>query len=203
LPNENANARARKFVETTGAPRRLVDLELGTMDWSENPEVFEDLHELGKSLGVGDLKDVFVLLLGTFGVGKTRIATWLLRRAWDHLAPKSTSGLDFPRFFRVSDLAELRFRKHYGEDEDEDRREEARSALERCPLVVIDDVHRVAGYRGEEVFLEGVVEKRYDAELSTILTANELPREETRFADFLRYFRTYPIGGRSHRGLGL
>lgn len=192
--------RNRKFVETTGAPRRLAGLDLAEMDRVGNVEVLRALEDLGRDLAAGKVDDVFVLLLGTFGVGKTRIATWLLRMAWDFLAPRSTSGLDFPRFFRVSDLADLRFKKHFGEDEDEDRRDEARRALELAPLVVIDDVHRVAGYKGEEVFLEGVVEKRYDAELSTILTANELPGEGTRFADFLRYFKTYPIGGRSHRG---
>jgi DNA replication protein DnaC len=193
--------RTAKFARATGAPRRFAALELGDMDRDGNEAVLDSLAELGDRLAAGDLAEVFALLLGTFGVGKTRAAVWLLRRAYEHLAPLSLCGLDFPRFFRATDLAELRFKKHFGgEDEEEDRREEARDALERCPLVVVDDVHRVVGYKGEEVFLESVVEKRYDAELATVLTANELPAEGTRFADFLRYFRTYPIGGRSHRG---
>lgn len=192
--------RTRKFVETSGAPRRLAELELGDMDWDENRDVFEEIGQVGIRFERGQVADSSILLLGTFGVGKTRLATWLLRKAWGYFAERSTSTLDFPRFFRISDLAELRFKKHYDADEDEDRAEEARAAIASSPLVVIDDVHRVAGYRGEEVYLEGVVEKRYDAELSTILTANELPEEGSRFSDFIRYFRTYPIGGKSHRG---
>lgn len=194
--------RIRKFVETSGAPRRLAALELDEMDRSENGEIIGEIAEIGDRLAGGTSGEVFALLLGTFGVGKSRLATWLLRRSWEYWAPMSSSGLDFPRFFRISDLADLRFKKHFGGDDDEDeaRRDEARAALERSPLVVVDDVHRVAGYRGEEVYLESVVERRYDAELSTVLTANELPAEGSRFADFLRYFRTFPLIGKSFRG---
>lgn len=196
--------RTRKFVETSGAPRRFADVRIENLEPGENAEIFALVRELGRAFAEDfegrPVSTEFAVLLGTFGTGKTTLATWLLRRSWEYWAPKSTSSLDFPRFFRISDLAELRFRKHFDVDDDEDRREESRRALECAPVVVIDDVHRVAGYRGEEVFLESVVEKRYDNELSTILTANEMPAEDSRFADFLKYFRIFPLVGESHRG---
>jgi hypothetical protein len=199
----SGSERTRKFLETTGAPRRLTEFDPRKLDWGEAATDVAEVLALGDRLAKGEERDVSVALTGAFGVGKTLLAVHLLRRAWDFWfwSPRSTSRLDFPRFFRATDLAELRFKRNFGgEDDEEDRRGGEREALARAPLVVIDDVQRVAGYRGEEVYLETVLERRHDDRLATVLTANRLPEDDTRFADFLRYFEVFPINGESHRG---
>lgn len=178
----------------------MAEVDPAELDWGEAGEVVDDVLALGDRLSRGMDRDASVALTGSFGVGKTLLAVFLLRRSWEFWAPRSTSGLDFPRFLRATDLAELRFRRNFDADDEEDRREEAREALARSPLVVIDDVQRVAGYRGEEVYLESVIERRYDDRLATVLTANLLPSDDSRFADFLRYFEVFPIRGESRRG---
>jgi DNA replication protein DnaC len=192
--------RLGKFVRTSGVPRRFAQLDHGEIDRRGNEVAFEQLDEIADRVAAGDGQDLHLVLTGDFGVGKTRIAVWLLRRAFDWFAPLTRDGADFPRFFAAADLADLRFRSYSGPDDEEDRRDEAREALVRSPFVVIDDVGRVSGYKGEELYLESVVEERWnDGRLATVLTMNELPREG-RFADFLKYFEDVPLVGRSHRG---
>lgn len=189
-----------RFIRTTGAPSRLARLELAEMDPAKNEKRLRLLARIGEELEGGGRSDLALILTGPFGVGKTRVAVWLLRRAYERWRPKATSTLDFPRFFRSTDLAELRFGRSYSAPEDEeDRKAAARDALERAPFVVIDDIGRVAGYRGEELYLESVVERRFENERATVLTANKLP-SEGRFADFIRNFEEIPLVGRSHRG---
>jgi DNA replication protein DnaC len=201
VPPESRESRNR-FLRTTGAPSRFAFLTLDDLDREGNEETLQVVERLGDELSTGSvLDDLNLILLGSFGVGKTRLSVYLLRSAYEYLAPHASCHLDFPRFFRATDLAELRFGPSFGSAEDEeDRRAESRFALERSPFVVIDDVHRVAGYKGEEVFLESAIERRYDSRLSTVLTMNELPKENARFADFLRYFETIPLVGGSRRG---
>jgi DNA replication protein DnaC len=194
------NEELGKFIRLTRAPSRLARLELETFDRAENSAAVERVEELGADLAGGGARDASLVLTGPFGVGKTRLAVWLLRRAFEFLRGRAGSSVGFPRFFRSTDLAELRFGRSFsGPEDEEDRKTESRDALERSPFVVIDDISRLAGYRGEELYLETVVEKRFDAELGTVLTANKLPGEG-RFADFIRYFEEIPLVGRSHRG---
>jgi DNA replication protein DnaC len=158
------------------------------------------LAEVGTDLVNARTSEINLVLTGAFGTGKTRIAVHLLRFAYDAILPTTSGEFDFPRFFTARDVAELRFSRSYSAPEDEeDAKALAREALRIAPLVVIDDVGRISGYRGEELFVEGVVEKRYENERGTILTFNELPTEG-RFADFLRYFEEVPLAGGSHRG---
>lgn len=186
-----------KFIRVTGAPARFARLRFEDMDSLGNEASLSKAVKVAACLQDGER--VSLVICGPFGTGKTRVAVWLLRNAWDACRKLVTSTLDFPRFFRAPDLAELRFGRSFSAPEDEEDRKDAdRTALDRAPVVVIDDVGRVSGYKGEELFIEAVVEKRYDADLSTILTMNEVPREG-RFADFLDYFEELTLAGRSHR----
>jgi DNA replication protein DnaC len=188
-----------KFIRLTGAPSRLARLGLDTFEVGENAPAVARISLFGGFLERGEAPDLSVILTGAFGVGKTRLAVWLLRRAFEFLRTRAASSVGFPRFFRATDLADLRFGRNFSAPEDEeDRRAEARDALERAPFVVIDDIGRVSGYRGEELYLETVVERRYEGELATVLTANQLPADG-RFADFIKYFEEIPLLGRSHR----
>lgn len=194
-----------RFLRTTTAPRRFAPLDLADFDRAGNEDALEWVEALGVVLAAEGLlvgrRDLSLAFVGGFGTGKTRLAVWLLRRAWEGDLGTRNSAIQFPRFFAASALGDLRFRSHSAPEDEEDSRSRDRDALERCPLVVIDDVGRLAGYKGEERFLEAVVEKRHDALLSTILTANELPKEG-RFADFLRYFTKIPLVGLTHRSEG-
>lgn len=194
------NEELGRFIRLTRAPSRLARLGMDSFDQEGNEAAVGRIMTVGGFLERGEARDAALVLTGPFGVGKTRLAVWLLRRAFEFLRGRAASSVGFPRFFRSTDLAELRFGRSFsGPEDEEDRREEARDALERSPFVVIDDIGRSAGYRGEELYLETVVEKRFDAELGTVLTANKLPTEG-RFADFIRYFEEVPLVGRSHRG---
>jgi DNA replication protein DnaC len=188
-----------KFVRTTGAPGRFARMKVEDLDRDGNEASIARLEELATEIVDGGV--VSVVLEGPFGTGKTRLAVYLLWQAYGARLGKRDSALDFPRFFRATDLAELRFGRSFSAPEDdEDRRDFDRLALERAPFVVIDDVGRVSGYKGEEVYIETIVEKRFDAgDLSTVLTMNQMPTEG-RFSDFLAYFETVPLLGRSHRG---
>jgi DNA replication protein DnaC len=189
-----------KFIRTTGAPSRLARLEMDSFEKAGNEAAVGRIATVGAFLERGEARDLSLIMTGPFGVGKTRLAVWLLRRAFEFLRGRAASSVGFPRFFRATDLADLRFSRSYSAPEDEeDRRAEARDALERSPFVVVDDIGRVAGYKGESLYLETVVERRFEGELATVLTANELPTEG-RFADFIRYFEEVPLVGRSHRG---
>jgi DNA replication protein DnaC len=191
-----------KFCRVTGAPIRLARLKLGTITARESPlyrEALERLAEVAAALYDGDL-DVNLVLTGDFGVGKTRVAVHLLRFAYDAILPTTSEMWHFPRFFTARAVVELRFARSYSSPEDEeDAREADREALRRSPLVVIDDVGRIAGYKGEETYVEAIVEDRYENERATILTFNQMPTEG-RFADFLRYFEEVSLVGASHRG---
>ena len=80
--------------------------------------------------------------------------------------------------------------------------EALRDRLFEAYLVVIDDIGRIADYRGESLYLERVIEKRYNDKLSTILTSNtNLADLPARFQDFLSYFETIPFGLGSKRSL--
>lgn len=194
----SVDADTGRFLRTTGAPRGFARLQLSEMDATGNEERFARVREVGAKLSTWPTVEWFPLLLtGAFGVGKTRIATWLLRKAFEAWGPRAQEGPRFPRFFSAADLANLRFKSFAAEDE-EDQRDLLRDALEHSPVLVIDDVGRISGYKGEELYLESVVERRFNAERTTILTLNEVPAEG-RFADFLAYFEEIALAGDSRR----
>jgi hypothetical protein len=206
-----------KFVTRTACPRKFARLDLDGMRHGGAGNYLAALDQIaviGEALLCRRyLTDpVFLLLSGPFGSGKTRAACWLLLQAYlgaiDGRCPPGFA----PLFIRVPQLADLRFRAlgDGREDEDEDHRAALRDRLSDCALLVIDDVARVAGYRGEEQYVENIVERRWEDERSIILTGNvdgeadasgkRLPGLSPRFRDFLRYFEVIALTGETRRG---
>lgn len=188
------------FAGRTGAPARVAAVDFAGLDRRGNEASFELIERVAAQLEGGAV-DVHVVLTGAFGTGKTVLATHLLARSYAFWRERRNDRGRIPRFFRASEVGGLRFSSYSEAPEDAAERLRDRDALlETSPVVVIDDVGRTSGYRGEALFLESVVERRYDAMLGTILTMNELPDPASRFSDFLRYFTPIDLKGRSRRG---
>lgn len=202
------------------APRRYVRLELEDMDDGGDAAYGAALARL-LALGRDDLatgrfleRPRFLQLAGPFGTGKTRAATWLLvqaclgvRRRPRGVTSGWTGASLLPYFARAAELNDYRFVGFGRGDDGGDQRESVRERIFRTPFLVLDDLGRLAGNRGEEAFVERVVEERFDAELSTVITSNVKPTVAgeapdglpARFADFLRQFECVPLVGPSRR----
>jgi len=151
--------------------------------------------EIGEALRGGS-SPIYVYLSGKLGSGKTRLAAWLLAQHYMHVVESRTGATGRqPLFTSAAALTELRFRQTGEEDL------ERAGKLEQVfhgSFLVIDDLARIPGYKGEEAFLERVVEERYNAELSTVLTGNAKTGVfGERFADFLTYFTEIVLVGKS------
>jgi len=143
---------------------------------------------------------VLLALRGSIGSGKTRSAVWLLREYYASIP--SVFLRTAPLFLPASDLVDLRFRALYGrgDDEEEDRREALRERLETSSLLVLDDVARVEGFRGEEHYVERTIERRLALEAPTILTLNSDDGLSERFRDLLNEFESIVFSAPSFRG---
>lgn len=194
----------RKFCNSTGCPRKFADLPIeGMVGDPAYTTVLEKLKRVAAEdlrTGAHRAKPVFVKIGGPFGSGKTRMVVYMLAEAYLGMGRIGNSAR-IPMFLRAADLTDLRFtRMDEAEEGDDDRREVRRERLFTAELLVIDDLTRIAGYRGEEHWVERVIERRWEADRSTILTLNS--RESSlnpRFEDFLKYFDTYVFAGSSHR----
>lgn len=136
---------------------------------------------------------VFLLFDGGYGVGKTRAACHLLEAAYKGFKLKraSRSSNVRPQFLRASKASRSRF--------DDDSVEKL--MCEESPFLVLDDVNRIAGYKGEESFVEDVVEERRDAGLSTLITINTpLEQIEGRFGSYLKTFTHIRFSAPDQRG---
>ena len=182
----------RLFVRRTNVPRRLAELDLKDMNCPD-PDYAEAIGEVERALerlvDPGE-PPTFLKLRGAIGGGKTRAAVWLLRELYAASYP--ICGATCPLFLRASALVDLRFRalSPRDDDEEEDRREVLRGRLESASLVVLDDVARVEGFRGEEHYVERVIETRVDLDRPTILTLNSVDGLSARFRDLLEEFES-------------
>ena len=120
----------RELKQRCRVPRHFADLELEGMDDDGSAAYRKQLRRVealaAERLDGAEFVDgspLNVYLTGKFGAGKTRVATWLLKRAYlgmkraraGRIGPKST-----PLFIRTNRLVEYRFSKR---DDDEDAEE--------------------------------------------------------------------------------
>lgn len=193
------------LVKYCGIPKRYIKLELNEMEDYEDVNYrrqLDKISEVGSNFLEGRGLPVYIFLHGKFGVGKTRSAVWMLKQLYRYLIEKRKCPIR-PLFIKASDLGEYRFQRKWVDDDNYDeicRTEKVRKQLFEGPLLVVDDVARIANYKGEWEFLEYVVERRYDDELSVILTSSTSATEFVgRFYDYLSYFEDVPLVGKSRR----
>lgn len=198
-----------RLTRLCGVPTRFLGLDLDGMDDGGDRDyraALARVRELSRDLRVDGPPDdgLYLYLVGNFGSGKTRLATWVLREVYAGIlergvGPGRTSATR-PLFVEAKRFGDLRFLRREDEDVD-DERVGLRERLFTSTLLVIDDVSRIAGYKGEVNFLEDVVETRYNECLSTVLTGNTPDVTETlgaRLADFVGgYFEVLALGGPS------
>lgn len=191
-----------------GAPKRLAGLGIATME--RRSEAYEStlqtIEAIGRSLETGAFIDdpVCVSIMGPFGSGKTRSAVWLQACAYRGLADHARHYLTSrwaPRFMGGTEIAALRSVGWYGDAEEEE--EDHREFLFSSKFLVVDDFCRVSGYKGESLFIEGLIERRYNDMLSTVITTSSLPESlPPRIKEFLKYFDQLVLVADSFRGSG-
>jgi DNA replication protein DnaC len=200
----------RELKQRCRVPRHFADLELEDMEDDGNAGYRKQLRRIeafaAERLDGAEFigsKPLFVYLTGSFGAGKTRAAAWLLKRAYLGMK-RHRAGLigarSTPLFVRTNRLVEFRFPKR-DEEEEAEEWNLLRDRVFSTRFLVIDDIGRIADYKGELVFLERVVEERFDEGLSTVITSNlsgeELRALGARFADFLAMFEEVTLTSRT------
>jgi len=168
------------------AQMKFEDLEID----KKNKDAINDIGKtrdcLSKSNSLIE-NPLFLILKGDHGNGKTRCAVHLMESAF-----KSFSGsiknhfLWAPYFLSCYEIGKYRF----------DFEEEAKDKLFlfKSGFLVLDDVGRFAGYKGELEFLQHIIEKRYNEMLSTVLTGNTLEHFSERFQSILSQFDLIHFG---------
>jgi len=202
----------RTLRNRCGIPRHFARLELSDMDTSGDAAYRRQLAGMedlaAKRLDTAAFFEddpLFLYLNGSFGVGKTRVATWLAKRAFLGLRANRTSGTGprwCPLFVPTNRLVEYRFQKRW-DDEDAEEWNLFRDRMFSSRFLIIDDVGRISDFKGEMNFLERVVEERYNDELSTVITSNldgkALKALAPRFADFMRMFTEITLNSATRR----
>lgn len=183
---------SQMLVDNCGIPQDYAEAKLSDMNFGiyPNSEQFRDgLVLIESKLKEGDFikHPLFLTLDGSFGNGKTRVACHLLAAAYDGFRKCRNKLVDpvEPRFLKASLAARKRF--------DDDSAEKL--FVEEAYVLVIDDVNRVSGYKGEMEYLEDAIEDRFQKRLSTILTFNvDISTLNPRFGSFLRQFVNVSFG---------
>lgn len=170
-------------------PKRYARVDLQDMDMRPYPlDLVHIINDLYTELRDGGyVRDpVFAVMDGGYGNGKTRVACHLVEAAYAGYARvRGVPGRCPPTFVTSSRLVDSRF----------DRDSAERAVAESSCFLVIDDVNRIAGYKGEMDYLESVVERRFYDDLSTVLTMNvTLEEVKGRFGSFLKEFQRFRFG---------
>lgn len=145
------------------------------------------------------------MFVGNFGTGKTRLAVKLMAHAYVGIKTLGRIGrIGTPLFIKAKDLGELRFSFSNLPEDDAQRLQALRAEVHESPFLVLDDIGRIVGYKGEEEFLERVIEHRYENELTTVVTASKSNFESQRLKDFLESsaYERVILAGESRRANG-
>jgi DNA replication protein DnaC len=193
-------------------PKFFLELEISEMDVSDSRDSIVLANTLDEFLKVGDevlntLKyiegdPIFFWIRGKYGSGKTRVATWLLKKAYLGMKGRSFGyNFDFrPLFMTASEITEYRFKKFNCSTDEEIDYEEMRDRIFGCSFLVIDDIGKIASYKGEKHFIERVIEERWNERLSTVITSNIDAKEiSDRFDDFVSTFDQFTMIGKSRK----
>lgn len=186
------------LVNNLGMPHEFSKLTLAEMDfgiYENGPHLMGFILHLDSLLRSGSyLTDpVFLVIDGSYGNGKTRTACHLLEAAYHGYLKRSVSRSTEvrPYFLRASKAANKRF--------DSDSAESL--FCEESPFLVLDDINRLAGYKGESDFLEDVIEDRFNLRLSTVVTMNvKLEAIEARLGSYLKNFIPMHFSAPDQRG---
>lgn len=143
------------------------------------------------------------LVVGPFGTGKTLIAVRMLAAAYVGLkaSGRKLGAVEVPLFVKAREATEVRFIKSGIPEDEADEAEALRERIFGTRFLVLDDLGRIAGYKGEEEFLERVIESRYENELVTAVTASKLTFESARLVDFVESaaYEKFVLSGESGR----
>jgi chromosomal replication initiator protein len=126
-----------------------------------------------------------LLLVGPAGCGKTAIATHLATRILDEVAPSipaaEPSGLSNSNSAARSTtslfMPGVDFARYYARAVDSDEITRFRRDIDSAPVLVIDDVHLMAGKPASQDELASRIENRSRSGRPTILTSRRLPTQ--------------------------
>ena len=128
-----------------------------------------------------------VLLVGPSGCGKTAIATHLATRILDEVAPAPAPPAPEPKGGPASNSAArsttslfmpgVDFARYYARAVDSDEITRFRRDIDSAPVLVIDDVHLMAGKPASQDELASRIENRSRSGRPTILTSRRLPTQ--------------------------
>jgi len=145
---------------------------------------------------------IFVDINGPFGSGKTRSGVCMVKAAYRGLFERFwIKACETPLFITAKNLVELRFGKSWNRDEDDDAQDELREQVMKSEFLLIDDLGRLPGYKGEVGYLESIIDHRWGEALSTVVTTSRSEGNyPARIEDLLKYFETIFFVAESFRG---
>lgn len=173
-----------RLIKNCGIPRDFATTSLDEMDFSiYNPVIEVAVRNLDEKLRSGTFRSEpeFLLFDGEYGNGKTRTACHLVEAAYRGYLdnPAARGDVLRPYFVMASEAARVRF------DDDSDLHPYMHDSV----FLAFDDINRLAGYKGEQEFIETIIERRYYRGLSTVITVNGyLESVSGRLGSFLKQF---------------
>lgn len=175
----------KKLEKNCNIPVNYSRLTLAEMDWTiyDDQTIEEAITGIDESLRSGEFSEypVFLVIDGRFGNGKTRTAAHLVTAAYHGFVANHRVRAEStrPYFIRASAAARVRFDQDNG----------IWAYLFDSCFLVLDDINRIAGYKGETDFIEEVIEHRHQKGRSTVITMNtSLDNVGQRLSSFLSEF---------------